>query len=95
MWSLHEWGHAYTEFTSGLIYQCQSGALNESYSDVWGERVDKVNGAGTDTPGGPPDRRPVLVVREQLADRDRQSARAGNVRGGAGRSSGRPSPRPE
>ena len=36
----HEWGHAYTEYTSGLIYQCQSGALNESYSDVWGETLD-------------------------------------------------------
>ncbi len=33
----HEWGHAYTEYTSGLIYQYQPGALNESYSDVWGE----------------------------------------------------------
>ena len=36
----HEWGHAYTEYTSGLIYQWQSGALNESYSDIWGETVD-------------------------------------------------------
>ncbi len=40
----HEWAHAYTEYTSGLIYQYQSGALNESYSDVWGETVDLVNG---------------------------------------------------
>ncbi len=40
----HEWGHAYTEYTSGLIYQYQSGALNESYSDVWGETLDQVNG---------------------------------------------------
>ena len=39
----HEWGHAYTEYTSGLIYQYQSGALNESYSDVWGETLDLVN----------------------------------------------------
>jgi Zn-dependent metalloprotease len=39
----HEWGHAYTEFTHGLIYQFQSGALNESYSDVWGETVDLIN----------------------------------------------------
>ena len=48
----HEWGHAYTEFTDGLIYQWQSGALNESYSDIWGDLVDQINGAGTDTPGG-------------------------------------------
>ncbi|HRD60412.1 M4 family metallopeptidase [uncultured Nocardioides sp.] len=40
----HEWGHAYTQFTDGLIYQFQSGALNESYSDVWGETLDLVNG---------------------------------------------------
>ncbi|WP_442940308.1 M4 family metallopeptidase [Nocardioides sp. B-3] len=40
----HEWGHAYTEYTHGLIYQWQSGALNESYSDIWGETVDLING---------------------------------------------------
>ncbi|MCG2794254.1 MAG: M4 family metallopeptidase [Weeksellaceae bacterium] len=39
----HEWGHAYTEYTSNLIYQYQSGALNESYSDVWGETIDLIN----------------------------------------------------
>lgn len=39
----HEWGHAYTEYTSGLIYQYQSGALNEAYSDIWGETVDLLN----------------------------------------------------
>lgn len=46
----HEWGHAYTDFTHNLIYQWQSGALNESYSDIWGEVVDMLNGAGTDMP---------------------------------------------
>lgn len=39
----HEWGHAYTEYTSGLIYQWQAGALNEAYSDIWGETVDLIN----------------------------------------------------
>ena len=39
----HEWGHAYTEYNSGLIYAWQSGALNESYSDVWGETIDLIN----------------------------------------------------
>lgn len=39
----HEWGHAYTEYNSGLIYQWQSGALNESYSDIWGETLDLLN----------------------------------------------------
>ena len=46
----HEWGHAYTEYTHGLIYAWQSGALNESYSDIWGETVDRLNGRGGDTP---------------------------------------------
>ena len=46
----HEWGHAYTQYTHDLIYQWQSGALNESYSDIWGELVDSLNGAGTDSP---------------------------------------------
>jgi bacillolysin len=40
----HEWGHAYTEYTSGLIYQWQSGAMNESFSDIWGETIDLLNG---------------------------------------------------
>ncbi len=48
----HEWGHAYTQFTHNLIYAWQPGALNESYSDIWGEVVDLINGRGTDTPGG-------------------------------------------
>jgi Zn-dependent metalloprotease len=40
----HEWGHAYTEYSHNLIYQWQQGALNESYSDIWGETVDLING---------------------------------------------------
>ena len=48
----HEWTHAYTEFTHNLIYQWQPGALNEAYSDMYGEVVDFINGDGTDTPGG-------------------------------------------
>lgn len=39
----HEWSHAYTQYTHGLIYQYQSGALNESYSDIFGEAYDLVN----------------------------------------------------
>jgi len=39
----HEWGHAYTEYTSGLIYQWQAGAMNEAFSDIWGETVDMLN----------------------------------------------------
>ena len=39
----HEWGHAYTEFTNNLIYAWQSGAINEAYSDIWGETIDLLN----------------------------------------------------
>lgn len=49
----HEWGHAYTEFTSNLIYAWQPGALNESYSDIWGETVDRINARGIDVPNTP------------------------------------------
>jgi hypothetical protein len=48
----HEWGHAYTQYTHNLIYAWQPGALNESYSDIWGEVVDLINGRGGDVPGG-------------------------------------------
>lgn len=50
----HEWGHAYTESTSGLIYQWQAGAMNEAYSDIWGETVDMLNARDNqlgETPG--------------------------------------------
>jgi hypothetical protein len=46
----HELTHGVTDHESGLIYYYQSGAINESFSDVWGEFVDLTNGAGTDTP---------------------------------------------
>ncbi|KAA3628949.1 MAG: M4 family peptidase, partial [Bacteroidetes bacterium] len=39
----HEWAHAYTSYTSQLIYAWQAGALNESYSDIWGEVIDLLN----------------------------------------------------
>ena len=46
----HEVAHGVTEYTANLIYRDQSGALNESYSDIFGEIVDLNNGQGTDTP---------------------------------------------
>lgn len=36
----HEWTHAYTQYTHNLLYVWQSGALNEGYSDIFGELVD-------------------------------------------------------
>lgn len=40
----HELTHGLTYYTAELIYQNQSGQLNESYSDVFGELVDLFNG---------------------------------------------------
>lgn len=53
----HEWGHAYTQFTHGLIYSYQSGALNESYSDIFGESMDLLN--GVDAEGGSNNNQPM------------------------------------
>lgn len=49
----HEWAHAYTQYTHGLVYAWQPGALNEAYSDIWGETIDRINGRGTDLPNAP------------------------------------------
>ena len=46
----HEMTHGVTENESGLIYLNESGAINESFSDMWGEWVDLSNSTGTDTP---------------------------------------------
>lgn len=47
----HELTHGVTQYESGLFYYYQSGAINESLSDVWGEFVDLTNTSGTDTAG--------------------------------------------
>jgi hypothetical protein len=47
----HEWIHAYTMSTHQLIYAYQPGALNESYSDIFGELLDLLNDQGLDEPG--------------------------------------------
>ena len=46
----HELTHAVTERTANLFYYMQSGALSESFSDIFGETVDQTNAGGTDTP---------------------------------------------
>jgi Zn-dependent metalloprotease len=45
----HELTHAVTERTANLFYYMQSGALNESISDMFGETVDLTNGKGNDS----------------------------------------------
>ena len=39
----HEFTHGVTDATANLTYQGQSGALNESYSDVFGALIDRAN----------------------------------------------------
>lgn len=37
----HEFGHGVVEYTAGLRYHNQSGALNESFADLFGAMVDR------------------------------------------------------
>ena len=55
----HELTHGVTQFTSDLLYYGQSGAINESLSDVFGELIDRSRSGGDttwalgeDLPGG-------------------------------------------
>ena len=46
----HELTHGVTDYESGLFYFYQSGAINESLSDLWGEAYDQIgNPTGSDT----------------------------------------------
>ena len=47
----HELAHGVTQFSSGLIYKNESGALNEHFSDVFGTAI-------TQWADGRPPRRP-------------------------------------
>lgn len=44
----HELTHAVTEYSANLLYYVQSGALNESFSDIFGETIDLTDGVGND-----------------------------------------------
>ena len=46
----HELTHGVTQHTAGLVYWFQSGAINESMSDVFGELIDQTDGVGNDAP---------------------------------------------
>ncbi len=39
----HEFTHGVTDSTAQLIYEGQAGALNESYSDIFGAMIDRAN----------------------------------------------------
>lgn len=76
----HELTHGVTERSSGLIYQNESGALNEAWSDIFGAMVDRQEGAtGADiwllgediyTPGTPGDALRNMADPAQFGDRD-------------------------
>lgn len=36
----HEFSHGVTEYSAGLVYQNESGALNESFSDIFGTAIE-------------------------------------------------------
>ena len=42
----HEWTHAVTKFSAGLVYSKEPGALNESFSDIFGTMLDYFAGTG-------------------------------------------------
>jgi Zn-dependent metalloprotease len=48
----HEFTHGVTEFESNLFYYMESGAINEAFSDIWGEFIDLnySNGRDNDSP---------------------------------------------
>ncbi len=66
----HEIGHAVCQYTAGLAYQNQSGAMNEGYSDIWGTCIEQYAkfgnlNAGQDTAS--PGTLAVWKIGEQLA----------------------------
>lgn len=46
----HEIAHGVTEFSANLVYAYQPGALNESFSDIFGESIDLMNSSENTTP---------------------------------------------
>jgi bacillolysin/thermolysin len=58
----HEMMHGITERSAGLRYQRQSGALNESWSDVFGNLVEK----WMERQAGAPESDPVWLIGEQV-----------------------------
>ena len=53
--STHEFTHGVTDFTSNLVYQGESGALNESFSDMLGNSSEFYAQSNGLDPAGQPD----------------------------------------
>jgi Zn-dependent metalloprotease len=45
----HEYTHGVTQYCAGLVYQNESGALNESFSDIFGYEVERYTNGGMHT----------------------------------------------
>ena len=82
----HEFTHGVTQFTAGLIYQDQSGALNESVSDVFAARDQAVRPVRDGRPGGLADRGGTVPARDQRP----RAALDGGARNGVRRPPDRP-----
>jgi len=69
----HELTHAITDRTADLEYKCQSGALNESMSDIFASNVDSDDWEiGEDLPGG--------ALRDMAHPENGHPPQPGNVR---------------
>jgi len=44
----HELSHGVTQYSANLVYQNQAGALNEAFSDIFGEAVEARSAGGPD-----------------------------------------------
>jgi Zn-dependent metalloprotease len=60
----HELSHAVCDFTAGLVYKRESGALNEGFSDIWGACID--NYVNKKYPGMA--KKPFLIGEEIMED---------------------------
>ncbi len=45
----HEYTHGVTQYCAGLVYQNESGALNESFSDIFGYEIERYTNGGVHT----------------------------------------------
>jgi Zn-dependent metalloprotease len=65
----HEWTHGVTQFEAGLIYSGESGALNESFSDILGAMAERywkgTRLTNVGCPAGVPDCGPTWKIGEE------------------------------
>ena len=67
----HEIGHAVCEKTANLIYQGESGAMNEGLSDIWGASIEAYAVANLGVTSGGPKAKNTWLIGEEI---DKQQA---------------------